>query len=99
MIQKIEDERYNLEGYLPILTEVKREQTDETGWCNKDLFKTNYLLVKIYNIGGNRIRIQSIIKYRYEHKDKDVIEGEDEGEKYRLFLENKYKNIATKIIK
>ena len=92
VIQKLEEDAYNLEGYSSSLTEVKREQTDESHWCEKNQFKTNYVLLKIYNIGGRTIKLRNFLRYRYENKDKNNVQGENKGEDLRLYLQNKYKN-------
>ena len=92
IIQQLEEESYNLDGYNPSLILVKREQTNEPHWCYKSQFKTNYILLKFYNIDGKEIKLKIFLTYRYEDKDSDNIQGENKGEDFRLFLENKYKN-------
>ena len=92
VIQQLEEETHNLDGYSPSLTEVKREQTNEPHWCYKNQFKTNYILLKIYNIGGRTIKLRNFLRYRYENKDTDNVLGENRGEDLRLHLQNKYKD-------
>ena len=94
-IQKIDEEKYNLDGVMPVLTEVKREQSDKPRgewFCYKYQFETHYYLVKYYLIKGERKRVQIELRNRYERKDGDVIEGESRGEDYKLSLEEKYIN-------
>ena len=94
VIQKIGEEKYNLDGIMPVLTEVKREQSDKPRgeWlCYKYQYETHYYLVKYYVIGGNRKRVQIEIDNRYEAKDGDNIKGESNGENYKISLQEKYK--------
>ena len=69
VVQTIGDECYNLDGYKPIFVDVKREQEEEPRgilcWSNQ--FKTHYYLIKIYEIGGGRKRIQSELEWRWEY--------------------------------
>lgn len=45
-------------------------------------------MVKYYEIGGNRKRVESYIEYRWEYK---IIEAEIQGEAYREKLNEFYK--------
>ena len=92
VIQHLEEVTYNLDGFSPSLIVVKREQTNETHWCNKKLFITNYVLLKVYSIGGRTIKLRNFLEYRYEYEDKSNVIGKNKGEDYRLYLQNKYKN-------
>lgn len=95
IVQHLQNELYNLDGLVPSLTEVKREQTEEPRgkYCWKNQFKTNYYLIKLYNVNGSRIRTRQFLDYRWEHKDQDI--GMNEGEIHRNELEKK---LATKLI-
>ena len=88
-VLRIGDEKYNLNGYRPLLVEVKREQEEEPRgiWCWSDQFKTHYTLVKIYDINGKRKRVESELEYRWEYKTDDA---EKEGKDYRNYLNDKY---------
>jgi hypothetical protein len=90
VIQDVSDEKYNLDGIKPIITEVKREQEKlpRGPLCWKNQYKTHYYLVKYYEIGGNRKRVESYIEYRWEYK---IIEAEIQGEAYREKLNEFYK--------
>ena len=84
-IQRVGDEKYNLNGYRPLLVEVKRDQEKEPRgilcWSNQ--FKTHYTLVKIYDIKGERKRVESELEYRWEE---NTDEAEKDGEDYRKSL-------------
>ena len=88
-ILRIGDEKYNLNGYRPLLVEVKRDQEQKPRgilcWSNQ--FKTYYKLVKIYEIKGERKRVESELEYRWEYKTDDA---EKEGEDYRKKLNDQY---------
>lgn len=86
-IRKIDEERYNLNYIRPLLIEVKRIQDTEPRGplCWSDQFKTHYNLVKIYMINDRRVREEYEVESRWETKEND-----DEGEKYREKLYEKY---------
>jgi GTP-binding protein EngB required for normal cell division len=88
-VLRVGDEKYNLNGFRPLLVEVKRDQEKEPRgilcWSNQ--FKTHYTLVKIYEINGERKRVESMLEYRWEYKTE---EGEKEGEDYRKYLNDQY---------
>ena len=89
-VQIIEDNNYNLDGIKPILTEVKREQENIPRgiMCWKNQFKTHYYLIKIYQFGDLKIRVQSQVEWRWEPKDN---EGEEiPGEEFRVMLNKEY---------
>ena len=95
-VVRVGDEKYNLNGYRPLLVEVKRNQEkDPRGiWCWKDQFKTHYTLVKIYDINGERKRIESELEYRWERK---TDEAEKDGEDYRKQLNEQYNKDICKV--
>lgn len=88
IIQLIGDEKYNLDGYRPLLVEVKREQEKKPRgilcWSNQ--FKTHYILVKIYDINGERKRVECELDNKWEY---NTAEAEEEGEKFRKELYDK----------
>ena len=88
-VVRIGDEKYNLNGYRPLLVEVKRDQEKEPRgiWCWSNQFKTHYTLVKIYDINGERKRVESELEYRWEYK---TDEAEKDGEDYRKSLNDQY---------
>ena len=91
-IQLLGDEKYNLDGIKPIITETKRDQGDEPrgNWfCWKYQFSTRYYLVKIYEIEGKRKRVECELDKRWEY---DNDEAEVDGEDYREKLDKKYNN-------
>lgn len=91
-IQLIGDEKYNLDGIKPILTETKRDQGDipRGNWfCWKYQFSTRYYLVKIYEIEDERKRIECELATRWEYKND---EAEADGEAYREKLDKKHNN-------
>ena len=89
-VQRIGNENYNLDGIKPTLVEVKREQEKEPrgilSWSHQ--FKTHYYLIKFYEIGGQRKRVQSELEWRWEPKDGDG--KEIQGEAYREALNEEY---------
>ena len=89
-IQIIGDEKYNLDGIRPILTETKRDQGDTprgSWFCWKYQFNTRYYLVKIYEIGNKRKRVECELETRWEYKNE---EAEEDGETYRKKLDEKH---------
>ena len=84
------DENYSLDGIKPILVEVKRVQEENPRGilCWKNQFKTHYYLIKFYEIGGERKRVESEIEWRWEYKD--GIKKEIPGEEYREKLNEEY---------
>ena len=96
-VQQIGDENYNLDGIRPLLVEVKRVQENTPrgilSWSY--YFKTHYYLVKFYEIGGERKRVQAEIEWRWEYQDR---EGEEiPGEDYRRALNDKYNNNSCQV--
>ena len=94
--QVIGDEKYNLDGIRPLLTEVKRVQEDMPRGilCWKNQFKTNYYLVKYYEIKGERKRVQCHLEYRWESKD---LYAEIQGEEFRKKLNQQYTNNTCRV--
>ena len=90
LIQTISNEDYNLDGIKPILVEVKREQEDKPRGplCWSYQFQTHYYLIKIYELGGERKRVQSELEWRWEYQDEDG--KEIPGENYREKLNKQY---------
>ena len=86
-VNKINEERYNLNCIKPSLTEVKRyQETNPRGpLCWKYQYKTHYNLVKIYCINDKQIREEYELNWKWEKKDNDV-----EGEDYRDKLQEDY---------
>ena len=90
LVQTIGNENYNLDGIKPIMVHVKREQEEKPRGilCWSYYFKTHYYLIKFYEIGGERKRVQSELEWRWEYKDED---GKPiPGEAYREELDKKY---------
>ena len=92
VIQKVREEKYNLDGIRPVLNEIKREQSKEPRgkWCYSSQYETHYYLVKYYEIGGNKKRVQIEIDNRYEPKDLEEIIEDSNGEDYKKSLEKEY---------
>ena len=88
-IQNVGDEKYNLDGIRPLFNEVKREQAKEPRGilCWSHQFSTRYFLVKIYEFGGNRKRVECDLDKRWEYKNE---EAEIAGENHRQKLNNEY---------
>ena len=95
VVEKMPDQKYNLDGLKPTISEIKREQSENPRgilcWSNQ--YKTYYYLIKIYNIGGNEVRLKSEIEYNYEAKDHPLLIGEIPGENRKKQLEEEYKII------
>ena len=81
-IENIGDEKYNLNGLKPILSEVKRTQAEKPrgSLCWKNQFDTRYFLVKYYELSGERKRVECELEQRWEYKGE---EAEKDGEKRR----------------
>lgn len=92
-IHRVGDEKYNLNGYMPLLIEVKREQDKNPRGilCWSKQFKTHYNLIKIYKINGAKKRVESELESRWEYNTE---EAEKDGEDYRKELNNQYNNIC-----
>ena len=80
---KINQERYNLNNYKPIFSEVKRVQEKEPRGilCWSSQYKTHYIAVKTYEINHEQRREEYEIDWRYEGKEiKDIEDGEERRE-------------------
>ena len=88
-VYRANDEKYNLDGYRPLLIEVKREQEKKPRGilCWNNQFKTHYNLVKIYEINQERKRVEYELEYRWEYNTE---EAEKDGEEYRKSLNDEY---------
>ena len=94
IIEKVNEEQYNLDNKRPLFVEVKRIQDEKPRGplCYNDQFGTHYIVVKIYEEGFKRLRSENEYTFRYEKKTK---EDEAAGEEYRERLQNEFSNTCS----
>ena len=94
VVEKINEELYNLNCIKPTLTEVKRIQDNEPRGilCWSKQFKTHYNLVKYYTINDKQIRQEYELEWKWETKDND-----NAGEDYRENLQKGYDEVDCSV--